>query len=97
MAKNRKKKADKTDSTDDKSTTASSAPASAAAAASTPATPAEALFAKGNFAAVHALAKKGDESAKKLLPLTTVDIGQVACGIVALAIVLTICLLTFNH
>ncbi len=58
---------------------------------------AEIAFEKGNFAAVHALAKSGDEAAQKLLPLTTIDMKQVAAGIIALAVTLTIAIFTLGH
>jgi len=86
MAKKKKKAADEKP--------AEAKPATPAAATSTPNTPAEVAFARGNYSAVRHMAKAGDESAKKLEPLTEIDMKQIAAGVVAFIVVLTIVFFT---
>lgn len=48
-------------------------------------------FASGNYAAVRAFAKTDDsEATKKLVALTQIDMTQVAVGLFAIAVVLTV-------
>jgi hypothetical protein len=88
MAKKKKK------SDDAKPAAPAKADAPAASTTPTAATPAEIAFQRGNYSAVRQLAKAGDESALKLEPLTKIDMGQIAAGIVAFVVVLTIVFFT---
>ena len=96
MAKNRKKKP-AADASSSSSSSSPSSPSSPAAAASTANTPADVAMRAGNYAAVRALANAGDDTAKKLLGLVTIDLYQVAAGLVGLAVVIMIAILTLTH
>ena len=92
MAKNRKKKS----ASSDTSGPSGPAPSSSAAPSSSkaPGTPADkavdAAFAAGNYSAIRHLAMANNAEAARLLPLTTVDMGQVAMGVIAMIVVLTV-------
>ena len=92
MAKKKKNKDKKSDDTE--------APASAstsAAATSKPDQPIDAAFAAGNYAAVRIMGRKElTEKAKMLLELVKIDRVQVIVGLVALAIVLLVAVLTLK-
>ena len=58
--------------------------------------PADAAFKAGNYAGVRALAKSGSDSAKKLLGLVTIDMGQIAVGLFAMVVVLVAAFITLR-
>ena len=89
MAKKTKKK--------DATSSAPSSGASPGRTASGAKSNVEEAFASGNYAAVKEFAKTDtSESTKKLVAMTKIDMGQVAVGLFALAVVLTVALFTLH-